>query len=136
MKADNRYQIRKTKNEDKPKIGVRFRWCPLPLGGYWEFPGGKVESGEQNRKALERELREELGMHVEIQEFLNSYIHHYESFSINLIAFKCKFISATFDLVDHDAFKWVSLTQINNYALAAADIPILNSLISDRKNIH
>ncbi len=57
------------------------------LAGYWEFPGGKVEAGEGDRECLRRELLEELGLAVEVGEFVCSHSHQYPEFSITLVLY-------------------------------------------------
>jgi 8-oxo-dGTP diphosphatase len=96
------------------------------MAGKWEFPGGKVEEIESEQNALIRELKEELGMTVRVHEKLGSNIHAYDAFTINLVAYKCSFISATFDLTDHDKFEWVLPCNLKDYNLAEADIPLVD----------
>ena len=100
-----------------------------PLGGYWEFPGGKVEFGESNEETLSRELMEELGMKVVVKSFFKSNIHFYENISIELIAYNCQFLESNYQLVDHDAYEWLDINDLNNYKLAPADIPLVNELL-------
>jgi len=94
------------------------------LGGYWEFPGGKVEPDESERDALVRELYEELSIEVEIHEYFKTSIHTYDHIEIELIAYCCKFIKSDLILIDHDAFQWVAKTELLSFNLAPADIPI------------
>lgn len=99
------------------------------LGGLWEFPGGKLESKESHEICLKRELQEELGMKIHQLNYLTTVFHKYETFRIELIAYECVFLSATFNLIDHDIYEWVKLENLINYDLAPADIPILEYLI-------
>ncbi|WP_406823947.1 (deoxy)nucleoside triphosphate pyrophosphohydrolase [Pedobacter sp. KACC 23697] len=112
------------------KILLCRRKPEKPLGGYWEFPGGKVEFGESESKALIRELKEELAMQVEIGDHFKTIIHQYE-IQIELIAYTCKFIQADFILTDHDAIQWVEKRHLLSVNLAPADIPIAEVLISN-----
>jgi len=57
------------------------------LGGMWEFPGGKVESGETHAQALQREIREELGCDITVGEVLGKYSHAYTHFRVTLFAY-------------------------------------------------
>ncbi len=108
------------------KIFIARRKKEKSLGGKWEFPGGKIEKDETREECLQRELNEEFNMQVKVGEKLGENEHHYENFSIRLIAYNCEFISATYELIDHDAFEWVSKESLKNYELAEADIPLIN----------
>ncbi len=108
------------------KIFIARRKKEKSLGGKWEFPGGKIEKDETQEECLQRELNEEFNMQVKVGEKLGENEHHYENFSIRLIAYNCEFISATYELIDHDAFEWVSKESLKNYELAEADIPLIN----------
>jgi 8-oxo-dGTP diphosphatase len=98
------------------------------LSGYWEFPGGKMEPNELPEQSLSRELLEELGMEVLVQDFLAEVMHKYEDFAIKLVAYRCAFISATYILSDHDRYTWVFPQELVNFELATADIPIAEQL--------
>lgn len=106
------------------KIFICRRKPEKSLGGYWEFPGGKVENNEQPKDSLKRELREELHMKVEVEDYLMTNVHIYDNFTIELIAYRCSFIRSTFKLTDHDRFEWVFPEELQNWKFAPADIPI------------
>ncbi len=93
--------------------------------GKWEFPGGKLEAGESEAACLQRELLEELGMEIEVQERLGENVHAYSEVEIRLIAYRCRFIQATYVLTDHDEYAWVKPEEIVNYDLAEADVAFL-----------
>ncbi|MCT4214991.1 (deoxy)nucleoside triphosphate pyrophosphohydrolase [Elizabethkingia anophelis] len=98
------------------------------LGGYWEFPGGKIEVGETEEESLYRELQEELGIRVEIERYFKSVVHDYDGFTIELIAYICRSGQSVCVLTDHDEYEWVDKSELLNWKLAPADIPIADEL--------
>ena len=107
------------------KIFIARRKEGKSMAGMWEFPGGKIEKGENEIDALIRELREELGMQVEVLNRLGENLHNYCTFSINLIAYNCVLKEDTYSLTDHDAFEWVYKEDLLSYKMAVADIPLI-----------
>ncbi|MDW7712496.1 MAG: (deoxy)nucleoside triphosphate pyrophosphohydrolase [Deferrisomatales bacterium] len=93
------------------------------LGGLWEFPGGKIEDGEDARDCLARELHEELGIAAEIGEFLVSHVHHYPHLSIELLSYRAVHVAGEFELRDHDEVQWVRPEEMGAYEFAPADLP-------------
>jgi 8-oxo-dGTP diphosphatase len=95
------------------------------LGGQWEFPGGKVEAGETPEAALVRELREEFAIESEVLGFVGANIHAYETFTIELLAYRVRYLAGAFALHDHQAIRWVTPAELSGYPFAAADVPIV-----------
>ena len=118
---------------EEDKILLCRRKAEKSLGGYWEFPGGKVEFDESETEAIIRELKEELAMQVEIGKHFKTIIHQYENLQIELIAYCCKFIQADFVLIDHDEIQWIKNTELLSFNLAPADVPIAKALIAQVK---
>jgi 8-oxo-dGTP diphosphatase len=102
------------------------------LGGFWEFPGGKIEPGESAEAALHRELAEELGCTVVITHTLSPVEHVYEWGGIRLMPFVCELAADSAEPVahEHSALTWVPLNEIAGYELAPADLPVLELLKS------
>jgi 8-oxo-dGTP diphosphatase len=98
------------------------------LAGMWEFPGGKVETGETLENCLARELREELGLIVEVGTVLAESIYHYEHGSIRLVAMQAVVCDGTITLSVHDRAEWVHPRDLSSFSLAPADIPIADRL--------
>ena len=99
------------------------------LGGYWEFPGGKVEEAESYEESLLRELIEELDLKVEIKQHFFDTIHYYDKGAIELISFICSTTGNVVESTDHDQLEWIKVSDLLNWKLAPADIPIAQALI-------
>ncbi len=114
--------------EKNGKSLIARRATDQKLAGKWEFPGGEVEEGESLEECLKRELEEEFGIQAEVGEFITVNKHHYDHISIELLAFQATYISGSFTLIDHDQIEWVSPSELLDYDLAEADIPIAELL--------
>lgn len=101
------------------------------LGGFWEFPGGKVNSGELPEAALARELLEELGVAVEVGAPLSPVEWAYPDKVIRLLPYRCKIISGDLVALEHDELRWCDPAQLLELRWAEADVPILHELLSD-----
>jgi len=105
------------------------RRCPgKSLAGFWEFPGGKIEEGETPEESLARELKEEMNLEVKVKGFVGENVHHYEGFSIRLMAYEAEIVAGEMKLTDHDQVEWVAMDEMIGYQLAPADVPIANNL--------
>ncbi len=94
------------------------------LAGYWEFPGGKLETGENLKQCLERELFEELGVESTAGEIVGRNIHCYDDGEIELVGIKTELKSEKAVPTVHDMMEWVPVEQIPDFRLAPADIPL------------
>ena len=97
----------------------------LPLK--WEFPGGKIEPGEDAADCLRREVREELGVEVEIGDSLPAAAHDYPAFSVVLYPLRCRITSGEPTLHEHAAARWLSPADLFTVDWAEADLPILDT---------
>ena len=96
----------------------------------YEFPGGKVEAGEENHIALSRELNEEMDLDVTISEkdYLLTGDHTYPDFAITMHAYLCKVFTPDFVMKEHIDFKWLSASELGSLDWAEADKPIVKFL--------
>ncbi len=102
----------------------------LPLK--WEFAGGKVEPGEDSTAAIIREIREELGCEIVITRALPPFVYDYKTVVIEMIPFVCALTPTSPEPHPHEhvALAWVKPADITTYDLAAADFPVVQSLVS------
>jgi 8-oxo-dGTP diphosphatase len=100
----------------------------LPLK--WEFPGGKVEPGEDPAAAIIREIREELGCPIQVIRSLPAFTHDYQTVIIEMIPFVCRLTPASPEPHPHEhvALAWVVPSGLAAFDLAAADWPVVRAL--------
>ncbi|MDA8758174.1 NUDIX domain-containing protein, partial [Flavobacteriaceae bacterium] len=78
--------------------------------------------------ALNREIKEELGMKIFNLSYFSENLHKYEKYTICLKAYLCETNSDPKKLIDHDSYKWCNISEIEEKELAPADVPILKKL--------
>ena len=98
------------------------------LAGWWEFPGGKLESGETPEECLVRELQEELGIDVRVQDFFMDSVFTYEFGAIHLLVYRVKWLRGEITPYVHDKLAWVDSEDINDYEFLPADAPSVRAL--------
>jgi len=98
-------------------------------GGLWEFPGGKIEEGENPETALIREIKEELNCIIEVKELLVDHTHQYRELTVRLITYLCTINSGIPRLNEHEAMTWVCKEELPSLTWAEADIPTVQHII-------
>lgn len=95
------------------------------LAGLWEFPGGKLESGESPEEALVRECREECGIEIAVAEILDATFHRYPEKNVLLLFYRCSLVSGEvrhLHVADH---AWVEPKELGRYEFPPADVRVI-----------
>ena len=90
-------------------------------GGLWEFPGGKLESGESCEAALKREIFEEFEAEIDVEGYITENIHHYPEKDIKLMFYKAKLVSDKLVLKEHEDYRWITKEDKDKFEFAGAD---------------
>lgn len=117
IKKDNKVLIAKRLTGDSSLIGK------------WEFPGGKVEKNEDDKNAIEREIREEFDIRIVANKFLVNSIYDYPNKKVDLCLYDCDYVEGVFNLHDHSEYKFVSKEELINYTFCPADIPLVEFVL-------
>ncbi len=107
---------------------ITQRMADDTLGGYWEFPGGKVDPGEELKAALHRELLEEIGVETEIGEEIHRIVHAYPDRDVRLYFFDVRIVSGEPRMIEVADLRWVNTEQLMDYQFPEADRPLLDQL--------
>ena len=116
--------------EDKILICQRTRHQSKPLK--WEFPGGKIEAGEQPRDALRRELEEELGIQADVGDEVERLIHTYEDGMVELRFFAVGSFAGQLENRIFRDIQWVPREKLTEYDFLEADLPLVRELAAGK----
>jgi mutator protein MutT len=105
---------------------ITQRYPEAHLGGMWEFPGGKVEADESFEDCLRRELKEELGIEVEVHEEIESITHDYPEKSVHLKFFRCTWCKNEPQPLGCADFRWIHQHELAQFAFPAADAQLVH----------
>ena len=112
--------------------GERFLACQRPPHKardlLWEFVGGKVEPGETREQALIRECREELDVTVRVGGIFMELVHEYPDLTVHLTLFHAGIAEGTPKLLEHQALRWLTVEEMDQYPFCPADQAILARL--------
>jgi A/G-specific adenine glycosylase len=98
------------------------------LGGMWEFPGGKVEPGEELPAGLQREIQEELAVEIEVGEHFGIYEHAYTHFRVTLHAFLCRLLAGEPQAIEASDLRWITPAEMKDYPMGKIDRQIAKNL--------
>ena len=112
---------------------IARRKAGVHLAGYWEFPGGKREAGETLEECLQRELREELNVRVDIPVPYRIVRHEYPEKVVELHFFRCVIESGEAEALDCAELRWVFPEEFSQFEFPPADGVILEALQRDAR---
>jgi len=98
------------------------------LGGLWEFPGGKQEAGETIQQCIVRELKEELGIHIETGEFLVTVKHAYSHFTMEMHTYLAQIKSGRPRPIECQNFQWLKVSDLRKVPYSKADLHVITAL--------
>jgi 8-oxo-dGTP diphosphatase len=117
--------------DDKILVCQRTRHQTMPLK--WEFPGGKIEDGEQPREALRRELEEELGIDAEIGDQVTSIRHTYKGGgSVELTFYLVRHYKGEIENRIFRDVQWSSPQELPTFDFLEADLQLVTDLAAGR----
>lgn len=96
--------------------------------GGWEFPGGKIESGETPQAAIKREIMEELDAEIEVGELIDTIEYDYPDFHLSMACFWCEIVNDKLVLKEHDDARWLTCEQLNDVAWLPADRSVIRKI--------
>jgi 8-oxo-dGTP diphosphatase len=112
------------------QVLVALRGREMSHAGHWEFPGGKVEEGEEPDESLCRELREELGVSVEVGEYVGRGVVEEAHRTIVLDVYWCELLAGDPYPHEHETIAWLSASELEELQWAEADVPIVAAVTS------
>lgn len=119
--------IRAVNNENKPVIFATKRGYGEFKGG-WEFPGGKIESGETPQQALKREIIEELDTEIAVGELIDTIEYDYPNFHLSMDCFWCEVIHGELILKEAEDAKWLTKEHLADVKWLPADVTLIEKI--------
>lgn len=98
--------------------------------GWWEFPGGKVESGEAPEDALVREIREELATDICVERYVTTIEWDYPTFHLSMRCYLCSIVSGSLTLLEHEAAAWLDCGHLRSVRWLPADETIISEVVT------
>ena len=119
--------IRAVNNENKPVIFATQRGYGEFKAG-WEFPGGKIESGETPQQALKREIMEELDTEIAVGELIDTIEYDYPNFHLSMDCFWCEIIHGELILKEAEDAKWLTREHLADVKWLPADVTLIENI--------
>ena len=96
--------------------------------GLWEFPGGKIEPGESREVALKREIQEELGVDIVIEDLICTTEYDYPSFHLTMHCYLCRVEAGEIVLREHKSARWLRPAELGSVEWLPADKDVISRL--------
>jgi 8-oxo-dGTP diphosphatase len=113
---------------------IRQRPAGTVYAGFWEFPGGKCESGETPQETTKRECLEETGLGVEVKRLRRVIEHHYPHGHVRLFFFDCEAVADGLDVSAENGCRWVPAGELQDHRFPEANEEILEELASESRS--
>ena len=95
---------------------------------WWEFPGGKLETGESPAQAAEREIREELDAEIRAGDVICTVEYDYPKFHLCMYCIRCELVSAGIKLLEHESAEWLGMDELDSVRWLPSDITVIDEL--------
>lgn len=119
--------IKGVNKEGRPVIFATQRGYGEFEGG-WEFPGGKIETGETPQEALAREIMEELDTEITVGNLIDTIEYDYPTFHLSMDCFWCEIVKGDLVLKEHEAARWLEKEALNSVEWLPADITLIEKI--------
>ena len=99
---------------------------------WWEFPGGKIESGETQKDALKREIREELATEINVGKLLTTVEYDYPQFHLTMHCYLCSIVCGRLSLLEHEDARWLAKEHLYSVKWLPADselVPLIAEML-------
>jgi 8-oxo-dGTP diphosphatase len=116
---------------EKNEILCALRSKRMSLPSFWEFPGGKIESNEDPKAALKREIKEELHCEIDVGERIADTIYHYPDVVVHLVTYFAKIVHGEPVAHEHEELKWLPVEKLPSLNWAPADLPTVERLVTE-----
>ena len=116
--------------EDNRRFFLTRRQAGVHLAGMWEFPGGKIDADESHGPALKREIREELGVEVDVGDLVYETTHAYPDRTLTLYFYRCNLIGRPQPRLGQE-MRWVPRAELRSLSFPTADAELIDLLTAE-----